>query len=88
MNNLKTFCKMKLTIKEGNHLTATERKSIKKMLERRWTKAINMPKTKSYKITNLTPEQFDIKIGTKQVWTIGDVAKWRYSDYKIEYKKK
>lgn len=77
---------MQIKIIEGYHLTATERKSIIKMLERGWTHARNLPKTKSYKITNRTPEQFEIKIGTKQVWTIGDVAKWRYSTYKIEYK--
>ncbi|NDV68627.1 hypothetical protein [Dysgonomonas sp. 25] len=77
---------MKLKIIKGYHLTAAERKSITKMLERGWTKAINLPKTKSYKITNRTPEQIDVKIGTKAVWTIGDVAKWKYQYLTIEYK--
>lgn len=76
---------MKLKIIEGYHLTSTERSAIKTMLLNDWTTAKNKPNTKNYLITERTPEQITLKIGSKAVWTIGDVARWRYSILIIEY---
>lgn len=76
---------MKLKIIDGYHLTATERSAIKTMLQNDWTTAKNNPNTKNYQITERTPEQITIKIGSKAVWTIGDVPRWRYSILTIEY---
>jgi len=78
---------MKLKLIEGGHLTAAERRAVKAMLQHGWTTAHNKPHTKSYRITRLTDRDLDLEIGTKAVWTIGDIAKWRYYTYKIEYKK-
>lgn len=58
------------------------------MFENGWTTASNKLKTKSYKITNLTPERFDIKIGTYAVWMIGGIHRWHYQYLTIEYKNK
>lgn len=77
---------MKLKLIEGLHATATERSAIKTMLQNNWTTAHNKPKTKSYEITERTEQQCTVKIGSKQVWTIGDVAKWRYNIVKLEFK--
>lgn len=77
---------IKLKILAGGHLTAAERKAAKAMLQNRWATAHNKPGTKSYRITNLTEENFDLETGTKAVRTTGDTAKWRYSRYKIAYK--
>lgn len=78
---------MKLKIIKGYYLTPTEKDYIKLMLQHGWTKATNSIKTKSYLITNLTPERFDIKIGTYAVWTIGDIHRWQYQYLAIEYTK-
>lgn len=76
---------MQLKIIKGYHLTSTERSAIKNMLQNDWTTARNKPNTKSYQITERTPEQITLNIGSKAVWTIGDVARWRYSILIIEY---
>ena len=76
---------MKLKIIEGYHLTSTERSAIKNMLQNDWSTARNKPNTKSYQITERMPEQITIKIGSKAVWTIGDVPRWRYTILIIKY---
>jgi hypothetical protein len=86
MNEKSIKC-IKLKIMEGDYLTATERRAVQAMLQNNWTTAHNQPCTKSYRITRLTGLDFDLEIGTKAVWAIGDIAKWRYYMYKIGYKK-
>lgn len=77
---------MRLKIIKGHHLTQTERSAVKSMLYNGWTTATNSINTKSYEISNITPERFELRVGTKDVWTIGDIRRWKYSDYLVEYK--
>lgn len=58
---------IKLEIIEGGHLTPTERKAVKAMLQKGWSTAHNAPDTKSYRITNLTERDFSLETGTKAV---------------------
>lgn len=76
---------------QGYHITATEKRAIETMIDNGMTGARNRPDTKRYSILQGTPTNngyiFKIQIGTKAKWTIGDIAKWRYSEVEIQHTK-
>lgn len=74
---------------EGYHITATEKRSIRQMLDAGYKTVRNRPNTKSYEIIEeFDDDRYKIKIGTKATWTIGDVPKWQYSTVIVKDTKK
>ena len=70
-----------ITLIEGYHITATERKSIIQMLINGLICATNRPNTKRYTILKGTPEgenyTYKVEISTKATWNIGGNPEWR-----------
>ena len=80
MNNTTTKQPGGIKLIEGFHITPTEKKSIEAMLKAGLVSVRNRPDTKRYTIIQGWPVkngwEYKIRIGTKSVWAIGDVAKW------------
>lgn len=76
---------IKLTLVKGYHATAMEKTTIRKMIEQGVTKCATSSR-KFFEINILTDTQVEVRVGSKYVRTIGDIARWsiEYMTFAIE----